>query len=158
MAFPVSPEPYAGPGAASSPSGVGTPSGKTQIAAEKDPPILSVADAQHLAAESQYRKVTRESIEAKIAQVQYLTNETMTICVITMANGYRQVGTAAPAHPGNFNKEVGRTYAFEDAFRSLWRLEGYLLCEQLAITPPALFPPASAQTQSISTPPREADR
>jgi hypothetical protein len=40
-------------------------------------------------------------------------------------------GKAAPASPENFDPEVGKRYAYEDAFRELWPLEGYVLCTKL---------------------------
>jgi len=79
-------------------------------------------------------RVTKESIEAKIAAIDYFNHEVLTICVITMKSGYKQVGKAAPASPVNFDEEVGRRYAYEDAFKGLWHLEGYLLCEKLMDT------------------------
>lgn len=76
--------------------------------------------------------LTEAELRAKIAEVNYLRHHTLTICVITMANGFHLVGKAAPAHPGNFDPVVGEKDAFEDAFRQLWPLEGYLLREWLA--------------------------
>lgn len=55
----------------------------------------------------------------------------LTVCVITTQNGFVVVGKSAPADPGNFNMDVGRKFAREDAMRQLWQLEGYLLREKL---------------------------
>ena len=60
------------------------------------------------------------------------TLDLLTICIITMKNGFRQIGKAAPADPRNFDRRIGERYAYEDAFKGLWHLEGYLLCEKLA--------------------------
>jgi hypothetical protein len=46
-------------------------------------------------------------------------------------NGFVLVGKSAPADPGNFNEELGRNFAKDDALRQMWPLEGYLLCEKL---------------------------
>lgn len=56
----------------------------------------------------------------------------LTICVLTMKNGYTIVGKSACASPENFDVELGRTIAREDARRQIWALEGYLLRSKLA--------------------------
>ena len=67
----------------------------------------------------------------------------LTLCVLTMRNGFTIIGKSAPASSENFDAEKGRTFAFEDAIRQLWPLEGYLLRHQLSSVPEA--PPASDQ-------------
>ena len=79
-------------------------------------------------------RVTAETIRAKIDDVNYVHIDVMTIAVITMKNGFKVTGQAAPASPANFDAQVGERYAYEDAVRKLWQLEGYLLCEQLRPT------------------------
>ena len=93
---------------------------------------VSLVEAQKIVDEMTAPKVTQRTIEGKIDAVDYLYHGTLTICIITMQNGFMQVGSAAPASPQNFSSEVGRRFAYEDAFRNLWRLEGYLMREQLA--------------------------
>lgn len=91
---------------------------------------LTLKDAKKRVEQMEHPRVTEERIKSRIYKVKYLTDGTLTICVIRMINGFKQVGTAAPAHPDNYDAEVGKTYAYEDAFRKLWKLEGYLLCEE----------------------------
>lgn len=67
----------------------------------------------------------------------------LTICVLTMRNGFTIIGKSAPASSENFDAEKGRTFAFEDAIKQLWPLEGYLLRHHLSSVPEA--PPASDQ-------------
>lgn len=67
----------------------------------------------------------------------------LTLCVLTMRNGFTIIGKSAPASSENFDAEKGRTFAFEDAIRQLWPLEGYLLRDRLSNVPEA--PPASDQ-------------
>ncbi len=81
-------------------------------------------------------RVSLDSIKAKIAGVEFLypaCNTTMTIAVVQMANGFVVLGKSAPADPENFNQELGKTFAEEDAIRQLWQLEGYLLRDKLHI-------------------------
>lgn len=79
--------------------------------------------------------VTAAAIEAKISDVEYLNPSSaphMTLCILTLKNGFTVVGTSAPADPGNFDADLGRGYARAAAISQVWPLEGYLLREQLA--------------------------
>ncbi|MGN7869560.1 Gp49 family protein [Paracoccus sp. 22332] len=78
--------------------------------------------------------VTLEQIEGKIVRedyIQELNGGTLTICVLTLANGFDVVGTSGCADPAKFNAELGRKYAREDAIKQVWPLEGYLLRERM---------------------------
>lgn len=77
-------------------------------------------------------RVTLESMEAKIAEEEYLTKGLLTICVLRMQNGFYVVGESAPASPENFDAELGKRFARENAIRQLWKLEGYALRDRLA--------------------------
>lgn len=83
-----------------------------------------------------YPRVSKERIEEKIASTHYIFQEApgippgLTICIITMKNGFFVLGKSAPVDLRNFNPEIGRHFAYEDAFRQLWPLEGFLLKEQ----------------------------
>lgn len=57
---------------------------------------------------------------------------TMTLCVVIAKNGYVVIGKSAPASPENFNAELGRKLALDDAKRQLWPLMGFALKERLA--------------------------
>lgn len=78
-----------------------------------------------------FEKVTKESIEAKIIQVDYmiLPNSTVTICNLTLENGFSVRGESACVVQGNFNKRIGEEIAYRDAFSKMWELEGYLLAQ-----------------------------
>lgn len=56
----------------------------------------------------------------------------LTICVLVLRNGYTVVGKSACASPSNFDPELGRKIAREDARRQIWALESYLLRSHLA--------------------------
>jgi hypothetical protein len=56
----------------------------------------------------------------------------LTICLVTMKNGFTVIGKTAPASPENFNAELGRQFAYEDAIRQLWPLMGFSLRDRLA--------------------------
>lgn len=77
-------------------------------------------------------RVTLESMEAKIASENYtLVDGILTLCTIKMVNGFYVTGESAPASPANFNADLGKKFARENAIRQLWKLEGYALREKL---------------------------
>lgn len=78
-------------------------------------------------------KVTLEGIQAKIKGETYLVlpDGRTTLCVLTLENGYTIKGLSACVDAAEFNLDLGRKYAFEDALRQIWPLEGYLLAENL---------------------------
>jgi hypothetical protein len=55
----------------------------------------------------------------------------LSICILVMRNGFTVIGKAAPASPENFNAELGRDYAYEDAVKQAWPLMGYALKDRL---------------------------
>jgi hypothetical protein len=78
--------------------------------------------------------VTKLYIESRILNVRYLRvseSETLTICIIMLDNHYSVRGESACVDPANYDKEIGEKLAYEDAFRKLWPLFGFLLAEKL---------------------------
>jgi len=82
-------------------------------------------------------KVTKEAINAKITDVSFihLPGTTVTICSITLENGYSVRGESACVDPMEYVEAVGRDLAYQNAFDKIWPLEGYLLVEQRATAP-----------------------
>lgn len=56
----------------------------------------------------------------------------LTICVITVRNGFSVIGKSAPADPLNYDETYGRKLAYDDAMRQLWPLFGFAKREELA--------------------------
>lgn len=100
-------------------------------------------------------RVKLDDIKEAIAEVHYLTGDelltpdganyrwhpgpisshpaaVLTVCLVVMRNGFTVIGKAAPASPDNFNRELGRKYAYEDAIRQIWPLMGFALRDRLA--------------------------
>lgn len=101
-------------------------------------PKLTLDEAKQIVATKTAPRVTEEGIKARIAEVSYTTvlvdgKPTGTLCLIVMQNGWMSTGFSAPASVENYDEEVGRRYAFDNAFKPLWQLEGYLLREKLFI-------------------------
>lgn len=55
----------------------------------------------------------------------------LTFCVLVLKNGFTVTGESACASPENFDAEIGRKIARENAINKVWMLEGYLLKQQL---------------------------
>jgi hypothetical protein len=96
------------------------------------PPLISLIEAQEIIETKTAPRVTVDAISDKIERTTYYLHQHLTIAIIEMANGFFVVGKAAPADPRNFDADVGKRYALEDAVNQLWELEGYALREQLA--------------------------
>ena len=56
---------------------------------------------------------------------------TLTFCVLVLKNGFTVTGESACASPENFDPEIGKKIAYENARNKIWQLEGYLLKENL---------------------------
>lgn len=78
-------------------------------------------------------RLTPDMIDATIDDIYYhvVPNTTLTICVLTLKNGFNVVGKSAAVSLENFDKEIGESVAFDDARDQIWTLEGYLLKEKL---------------------------
>lgn len=55
----------------------------------------------------------------------------LTFCVLVLQNGYTVTGESACASPENFDADIGRKIARENAVQKIWPLMGYQLKEQL---------------------------
>ncbi len=76
-------------------------------------------------------KVTEEQMKARIRYVDYVLHKgtTLTTCTIQLDNSFTVVGESACVDQSLFNKQIGEELAYEDAFRKLWPLFGFLLAE-----------------------------
>lgn len=55
----------------------------------------------------------------------------LTFCVLVLRNGFTVTGESACASPENFDAEIGRKIARQNAVAKIWPLEGYLLKQRL---------------------------
>jgi hypothetical protein len=97
-------------------------------------------------------RITPDDIEANIEIAYYFTGEEalqfagqngspfvahrsmglLTFCVLVLRNGFTVTGESACASPENFNAEIGRRIARENAIGKVWPLMGYALKERLS--------------------------
>ena len=77
-------------------------------------------------------RLTPQLIDSKIADKSFhKLTDVLTVCVLTLQNGYTVTGESACASPENYNKEIGEKIAFDNARDKIWALEGYLLKQKL---------------------------
>ena len=58
--------------------------------------------------------------------------ELLTFCVLVLKNGFTVTGESACASPENFDAELGRKIARQNAVQKIWPLMGYALKGRLA--------------------------
>lgn len=95
--------------------------------------MLSDEERDRLLETRPHRTIKKDHIENLIAKREFMVIDggTLTICVLTLKNGFQVTGESACAHPGNFNVLLGEKIAYDKAFDKIWPLEGYLLKEVL---------------------------
>ena len=78
-------------------------------------------------------RLTPEMIDAVIGAEDYhvFPGTMLTVCCLVLKNGFSVTGESACASPENFDAEIGRRIARENARNKIWALEGYLLRQRL---------------------------
>lgn len=79
-------------------------------------------------------RLTPALIDAAIKSEHYhvFANTTVTVCCLELQNGFTVIGESACASPSNFDEELGRKIARDNARNKIWQLEGYLLRQRLS--------------------------
>jgi hypothetical protein len=78
-------------------------------------------------------RLTPALIDAAIDSVEYhvFPRSCLTVCCMTLKNGFTISGEAACVSPENFDEKIGKELAFGKARDKIWALEGYLLKQRL---------------------------
>lgn len=78
-------------------------------------------------------RLTPQMIDDAIVAGDYhvFPGTTVTVCCLTLRNGFTVIGESACASPENFDAELGRKIAHDNARNKIWQLEGYLLRQRL---------------------------
>jgi len=109
---------------------------------------------REIAAKATAPRVTPADIEAEIVSEHYFTAADgarmaptgnmpihsadlktlglLTFCVLVLRNGFTVTGESACASPENFNTEIGRKIARENAVQKVWSHLGFRLKDKLA--------------------------
>lgn len=84
--------------------------------------------------ESKINSITQKHIDVLLGDSEteeHVFWEKELIVSYKLPNGFTISGRAACVDPKNFNLEIGRKIARENAEHQLWQLEGYLLQEKI---------------------------
>lgn len=73
-------------------------------------------------------------IDAQIVGEQYhiFPGTSLTVCALTLRNGFHVTGESASASKENFDEAIGRKIARDNARNKIWALEGYALKNALS--------------------------
>ena len=89
-------------------------------------------EADIVAAGKTAPRLTPDHINSCIREFEYHNhNEVLTICIMTLVNGFIVTGESACADPANYDRQIGQDIAYANAKDKIWALEGYLLREKL---------------------------
>lgn len=79
-------------------------------------------------------RVTPQQVENVQVTGQYYVfpNTNVTVCCITLRNGFAVIGESSSVSAANFDPQIGRELAHKNAADKIWALEGYALRERLA--------------------------
>lgn len=75
------------------------------------------------------KRLTPADIDTVIEKEYYhrVPETAMTICVLTIRKGFMVTGESAAVSLENFDEEIGKKIAYENARSKVWAFEGYLL-------------------------------
>jgi len=102
-------------------------------------PRITPADINANIASEVYFTAAEGCVGAGITAEKHLCPQSLnllTFCVLELKNGFTVTGESACASPENFNAEIGRRIARENAVAKIWPLMGYELRSKLAVSYP----------------------
>lgn len=77
-------------------------------------------------------RLNPQHIDDTIVKVEFFKlTDVLTVCVLTLRNGFIVTGESACVSPENYNQEIVEKIAKENARDKIWLLEGYLLKQKL---------------------------
>lgn len=78
-------------------------------------------------------RLTPQDIEIAVAGEEYAVfSGRLTVCVLTLQNGFLVTGESSCVSAENFDAELGKKIARDNAKNKVWELEGYALRQRLA--------------------------
>ena len=78
-------------------------------------------------------RLTPRDIEMAVAGEEYAVfSRRLTVCVLTLQNGFLVTGESSCVSAENFDADLGRKIARDNAKNKVWELEGYALRQRIA--------------------------
>ena len=81
--------------------------------------------------ENKMEKLTYEHIKSVIKTADYLQHGQLTVCVLTLQNGFTVTGESAGLSLATYDTEVSKKVAFDNAVDKVLMLESYLAKQRL---------------------------
>ena len=80
------------------------------------------------------KRITPEMLDNEIVSEQFhvFDGSCLTVCCLTLSNGFTVTGESACASPENFNLEIGQKISRSNARDKIWPLLGFRLRDELA--------------------------
>lgn len=88
------------------------------------------------------KRITPEMLDAEVVSEQFHVFEgsCLTVCCLTLQNGFTVTGESACASPENFNAEIGQKISKANARDKIWPLLGFRLRDELKSNRPVADP------------------
>ncbi|GAB5431225.1 MAG: Gp49 family protein [Epibacterium sp.] len=79
-------------------------------------------------------RISPDDLDAEIAGEDFhvFPGSCLTVCCLTLRNGFTVLGESACASPENFNADIGKRIARGNAREKIWPLLGFRLRDRLA--------------------------
>ena len=79
------------------------------------------------------KRITYDEVVATVVDEDYhvFPKTQLTVCCLTLRNGFTVTGESACVDPANFNKEIGEEIAKNKAISNIWGFEAYLLQQKI---------------------------
>jgi hypothetical protein len=94
-------------------------------------PRISVDDITDRIAVSHYLNLGRAVALSDLVPAE--AEHRVTLCALTLDNGFVVIGKSAPMDPRNFDADKGRRFAYEDAIRQIWPLMAFSALDAMPI-------------------------
>ena len=78
-------------------------------------------------------RIIPADVDAEIVERQFyiFPGTTLTVCCLTLQNGFTVTGESAAASPSNFVQAIGERAAYDQAREKIWPLLGFRLRDKL---------------------------
>ena len=95
----------------------------------------NIVSESYFTAADGYKAVVLDANPEQVVSIQNVPFpsglQLLTFCVLVLRNGFTVTGESACASPENFDSELGRKIARQNAVAKIWPLMGYALKEEL---------------------------
>lgn len=66
--------------------------------------------------------ITKDYIISRVADIEFILREMLTICVVKFDNKFIEVGYSVCANPANYDEDTGKVAAYNDAINKSFAL------------------------------------